>query len=68
MRTTALTVFSTLNKGMDIFCYIHKNSFLDEDISSGVISGILFKDCSSLVNYTVVSSSWYTENSIKSCV
>lgn len=53
---------------MDIFCYIHKNSFLDEDISSGVISGILFKDCSSLVNYTVVSSSWYTENSIKSCV
>lgn len=31
---------STLNKGMDIFCYIHKNSFLDEDISSGVISGI----------------------------
>ena len=35
---------------------------------SGVISGILFKDCSGLVNYTIVSSAWYPENSIKSCV
>lgn len=49
--------FSTLSKGMNVFCYIHKNIvFLMRTYNSGVISGILFKDCSGLVNYTIMSS------------
>lgn len=47
---------STLSKGMNVVCYIHKNIvFLLRTYSSGVISGILFKDCSGLVNYTITS-------------
>ena len=67
IRAIALIVFGIFIRGCMYFT-IYIIVYLMRTLSSGVISGILFKDCRSLVNYTIVSSVQSSENSIKSCV